>query len=337
MSSTNAVRVARARAKRLELRLVQRIRGELCDLVDGSDEVVHTGSLEATNAYLLARARNRPPGPSPASAPSLWRPALQILKRELQAARQSDGTIRFRIQNLATFAKRHPGSDPRYVSRDELAHYLSNPDFSNWYAHSLRTTFRVFFRTLQEQGFREDNPAARLPAVRIPRSLPRPCPDGAVLYAIENAKDPRVRLAIRVGAEAGLRRAEIARMRRADVEGWPGSYSVRVIGKGGHERVVPISDSLADELKDGDTIHVFSGPGGHVTPHYLGRLIAKALPDKWTAHTLRHRMASKAYQHSRDLRAVQELLGHHSPTTTAIYTQSDDASRRNAIEAARIE
>jgi site-specific recombinase XerD len=57
---------------------------------------------------------------------------------------------------------------------------------------------------------------------------------------------------------------------------------------------------------------------------------------KWTAHTLRHRFGTKAYQHSSDLRVVQELLGHHSPATTAIYTEVSDDSRRGAAEAALI-
>nr|WP_324684669.1 tyrosine-type recombinase/integrase [Mycobacterium sp. 94-17] len=71
-----------------------------------------------------------------------------------------------------------------------------------------------------------------------------------------------------------------------------------------------------------------------MTPRHLGKLITRALPGPWTTHTLRHRFATMAYQASSDLRAVQELLGHTSPVTTAIYTKvADEAMRRAAIAA----
>lgn len=334
-SSRNAARVARARAKRLGLRLAQR--GNTFNLVDGDGSQVHSGDIGSITSYLLASGKLRPPGPPPVAAPKRWQPAIEIFETELRSARQSDRTVALRVRTLITFALRHPGSDPRTVTRGQLMRYLATPSFSPSYAHSIRTTFRVFFGALEENGYREDNPATRLPKVRIPRSLPRPCPDGAIVHAIATADDPRVRLALKVAAETGLRRAEIAGLKRRDVEGWPGDYSLRVVGKGGHERTVPISDALAAALLAGDNIYVFAGATGHMTPDHLGGLIAKALPDNWTAHTLRHRFGSKAYQDSGDIRAVQELMGHQSPTTTAIYTQVNDSSRRKAAEAARIE
>ncbi|WP_162938577.1 tyrosine-type recombinase/integrase [Mycobacterium kyogaense] len=336
MSGDNEARIARARATRAGLRLSQRRR--LYRLIDATGTVVHSGSLRATTAYLLLNAPpHRPPGPPRLPTPRKWKPAIDILLAELVAARRSPATIELRVRAILTYAHAHPGSDPRTVTRAELAHYIGSSDFSARYAHNVRSSLRIFFDALQENEFRDDNPAARLPKVRIPRSLPRPCPDGAILHAIQTNSDPRVALAIRIAAETGLRRAEIARIKRSDVEGWPGSYSLRVFGKGGHERTIPLGDDLARTLREGDTVHVFSSPsGGHLTANYLGKLIGKALPDNWTTHTMRHRFATKAYQHSGDIRAVQELMGHNSPTTTAIYTQVDDTSRRVAAAAARI-
>jgi site-specific recombinase XerD len=118
---------------------------------------------------------------------------------------------------------------------------------------------------------------------------------------------------------------------------------LRVIGKGGHERTVPISDELAAELVAVPGPYVFPAVdrwgnviGPHITPHQLGKLIAAALPDNWTVHTLRHRFATKAYQATGDIRAVQELLGHASPVTTAIYTQVANESLRRAAMAAAL-
>jgi integrase/recombinase XerD len=151
-------------------------------------------------------------------------------------------------------------------------------------------------------------------------------------------------LAVRIEAETGLRRAEIARIRRCDVEGDPGAFWLRVLGKGGHERTVPITDDLAAALIAGPGSYVFPSLdrwGNSLAPHIsadaLGVLIAEALPDKWTVHTLRHRFATKAYAATKDIRAVQELLGHASPTTTAIYAQVANESLRTAAMAAQLD
>jgi site-specific recombinase XerD len=69
----------------------------------------------------------------------------------------------------------------------------------------------------------------------------------------------------------------------------------------------------------------------------LGKLITEALPGDWTAHTLRHRFGTVAYQATGDIRAVQELLGHASPTTTAIYTKVTDGAMRRAAMSTHID
>ena len=101
---------------------------------------------------------------------------------------------------------------------------------------------------------------------------------------------------------------------------------------------MPVSDQLAGEILAVTTTYLFPVyGGGPITPAHLGTLIAKALPGDWTAHTLRHRFATRAYQAERDLRAVQELLGHVSPVTTAIYTKVGNDAMRLAASAARVE
>lgn len=340
MPSSNEVRKARIQATRLGLRLEQR--GNVFHLFDEAGQKVHAGSLASATGLLVKWAKPWRPGPARAIVPPSWAPAIAALTAELLAARRSPGTIRTREKCLAKFAIAHPGSDPLTVTREDLIAYLSSDEWAPRYVHSIRTTFRVFFTLLVERELRIDNPAAKLPHVRVPRSLPRPCPDAAIREAYANA-DERVRLALRLAGEAGLRRAEVAGLRRSDVEGWAGAYSLRIIGKGGHERLVPIGDDLAADVLAKDTEYVFpsvdtwgNAIGPHLTPHHLGKLMSEALPDKWTAHTLRHRFGTKAYQRSSDIRAVQELLGHHSPATTAIYTEVSDDSRRRAAEAARI-
>lgn len=69
----------------------------------------------------------------------------------------------------------------------------------------------------------------------------------------------------------------------------------------------------------------------HLTADHVGKLVARALPDNWTMHTLRHRYATRVYRGSRNIRAVQELLGHTTVVSTERYVAvSDDEIRAAA-------
>lgn len=338
MSSTNRVRRDRYRAKQLNLVLSQR--NTKYYLRDPAGKTVFSGGLEEVEAWLAARTPLRAPGPTPDPVPELWQPWISLFVAEQKAAKRTPRTIQTRCAHLATFARRHPDLSPLEVTRTDLIYYFSgNEDWQPRTFHSVQSTFRLFFRLLAQDGHRRDDPARSLPTVRIPRSLPRPCPDEAVTKALESITDAKVRLAIRLAAETGMRRVELARARPIDVEGSPGDYRIHVIGKGGHERIVPISDELAGQLLAIRTEYIFPtrvragwrSADEPMTPGHLGRLIDRALPGDWTAHTLRHRFGTVAYQATGDIRSVQELLGHASPTTTAIYTKiTDDAMRRAA-------
>jgi integrase len=99
---------------------------------------------------------------------------------------------------------------------------------------------------------------------------------------------------------------------------------------------VPLPDELATDLLNCPPGWLFpNGHGSYLSPAHLGKLVSRALPGDLTTHTLRHRAATIAYQSTRDLRAVQEFLGHAKPETTAIYTQiSEDAVRAAMLAAA---
>lgn len=283
-------------------------------------------------------ARRRP-GPAPLPWPVLWVPWIAAYVAEETAAHRSPNSIRTRLYHLHHFAALHPDLSPLDVARADLVTYMAKQKWSPHTARGNRGSFRSFFRVLFELEHRPDDPSRTLPRIRIPRSQPRPCPDHVIQQAYDRVDDPKLLLALRIAVEAGLRRAEIAGLRTSDVEGRQGDYRLYIIGKGGHERTVPIEDDLADAILECTTVNLFPGVDGKpVTPQHLGKRITDALPGQWTTHTLRHRFATMAYQAGgRDLRAVQELMGHTSPDTTAIYTKVADASMRTAAGAARIE
>ncbi|WP_231992692.1 tyrosine-type recombinase/integrase [Mycobacterium sp. 1164985.4] len=192
-----------------------------------------------------------------------------------------------------------------------------------------------FFGWAHRAGHLSTNPAAGLPVMRAAAPSPRPAPDAVWIAAIA-AAGPRVRLMLRLAAEAGLRRAEIARVHRRDLTRGPTGAALLVNGKGSKRRTVPVGDDLAAAIAgDGADGYLFPGADdGHPSPRYVGDLMADALPDHWTAHTLRHRFATRAYRGSRNLRAVQTLLGHSSVATTERYTAVDDDEIRAAAMAA---
>lgn len=149
---------------------------------------------------------------------------------------------------------------------------------------------------------------------------------------------------LRLAGEAGLRRAEVAQVHTDDLLDLAEGPCLVVRGKGGKERIVPITNVLAAEIRagaaghtDGMPVRGYLFPGktdGHLLPDAVGRLVADAMPSGWSMHTLRHRFATRAYRGSRNLRAVQELLGHEHITTTEQYTQVDDNELREAMLAA---
>ena len=174
---------------------------------------------------------------------------------------------------------------------------------------------------------------ARVPTVRASAPAPRPA-DAAAIARARLSPDWRVRLAVRLAAELGLRRGEVARVRGCDLVRDLHGWSLIVHGKGGKSRTVPLSDSLASEVQAHGPGWVFPGAdSGHVSPEWIGRLVGRELPRGVTMHALRHSFATRAYERTGDLVAVQRVLGHESPQTTLRYLAIADETLRAVVEA----
>lgn len=135
-----------------------------------------------------------------------------------------------------------------------------------------------------------------------------------------------------LGAECGLRRSEIASVRSSDVVDVDGGKALVVAGKGDRQRIVPLPDSLANDIqaKGG---WVFPGRwSGHVEASYIGKHLARLLKP-YTAHSLRHRYATTAWCATHDLLLVSKLLGHASVETTDRYVAMPDSRLRVVLPA----
>jgi integrase len=200
---------------------------------------------------------------------------------------------------------------------------------------SYISAVRSFYEWGRAHGMVEKLPTRTLPPVRSVMSKPRPAPEAAIDEALARA-DTRQHLMLMLGSRHGLRRGEIARVHTCDViVDEDGGWTLRVHGKAGKEREVPLLDGVARLLRDRPAGWVFpNGRGTHLTAGHVGVLIGRALPKGVTPHMLRHRYATRVYRATLDLLTLQGLLGHSMVSTTQRYAAPDPAVRRRVSAAA---
>ncbi|HOV56618.1 MAG TPA: tyrosine recombinase XerC [Rhodanobacteraceae bacterium] len=204
--------------------------------------------------------------------------------------------------------------------------------------HALLAAARSLFRYLVREGDLNHDPAAGVRAPRLQRKLPQvlDVDEAAALVEIpvDGAAARRDRAILELLYSSGLRVAELVALRWGDLDLADGS--VRVTGKGGKARDVPVGsrarEALAalrgEDAPDGDT-PVFRGRlGGPISAAAVRRRLkmwarAQGVDKRVYPHLLRHSCASHVLESSGDLRAVQELLGHADIGTTQIYTHLD--------------
>ncbi|KMM45617.1 hypothetical protein CWIS_09770 [Cellulomonas sp. A375-1] len=257
-----------------------------------------------------------------------WAAALTLYVRHRRASGTSEGTIRLHrhyLRHLARYV-----AEPYAATTPQLEDALSVRRWSPETRKSARAAVRAFYRWAHAAGHVAADPSASLPAVRVPAGAPRPTPEDVLARALALA-DRRGRLMLLLAARGGLRCSEVAQVHTRDLAG----SVLYVHGKGGKTRRVPVVDAellYAIRAADG---WLFPGrTGGHLAPCTVGDLLGELLPDGWTGHTLRHRFASRAYAGTRDLGAVQDLLGHARPETTRRYVVVPDDHLVAAVAAA---
>lgn len=278
-----------------------------------------------------------------------WVEGIEGWTDHMRAAGIRPHTLALRRYQVSRLARDHLDRSPWRLSSSELSTWLGGQGWATETLRGYRSALRSFYAWGVRSNRVRRDPAAGLPRVRQHVGPPRPAPDRVFAAALERASD-RDRLILMLAAFAGLRRSEIAGLRWAELDG----AELRVTGKGGRVRLVPLVEALAVELAGehehrglgghgsgyrymvgGDRGWIFPGQGaGHMTPGRVGKLAGELLGPGWSIHTLRHRFGTRAYAGTRDLLAVQVLMGHSSPVTTRRYTQTPDGALRAAVDAA---
>lgn len=272
--------------------------------------------------------------------PTAWESAVDDWLQVLTAAGQSEATLHTRRGQVRAVAAKLGTPTPQ-ITGEQLLAMVAAQDWSRDYRRGIRTALIAFYDWRVKCGLSRNNPALVLPVVPESRPRPRPATDGVMDRVYASARDRELLMA-RLGAEVGLRRAEIATVRRDDLIEDVGGWSLIVNGKGARQRTVPVNDDLATLLRNyreptgrSPGGWLFSGQhNGHISPQHVGVLLARLMGKGWSAHKLRHRYASTGFAGTRNLVAVQRNLGHSSLATTQRYIATTDQDARAVSEAA---
>lgn len=289
----------------------------------------------------LARKKS---GPAPLPIPAEWQDLIAGYRQHLLAAGRPGTTIATRLSHIGRIVRSLDIPPDRATGSELKAWFATQRHWKTETRRGYRNSARSFFGWAHEDGRIQTNPATELPYVAAAVPVPSPAPD-RVLKESLLAADARTTAMLDLANGVGMRRAEVAQVHTKDlIESFDG-YQLLVHGKGNKCRIVPVTDEIAAMIQRGAAGHTpgastegYLFPGndnGHLSPRWVGELCAKAMPDVWTMHKLRHRFATRAYRATRNIRAVQKLLGHASVATTQIYTAVDDHEMRAAVEGAR--
>ncbi|HEX9154143.1 MAG TPA: tyrosine recombinase XerC [Nitrospira sp.] len=268
----------------------------------------------------------------------------------------SPNTERNYLSDLEQFADFLGEVEPAVVDhrrvRDFMGHLMKQKEKKSTIARKL-SAIRSFFRYLNKKGVISGNPARlvatphrekRLPAVLTAddaqRLLSAPGMDN------DDNTELRDRAVLETLYSTGIRAAELIGMNRDDIN--REDRLIRIRGKGRKERIVPVGRTaigsldayLAHKKEGAENPAVFTGPtGNRLTVRTVQRILENSrkklgLAQKASPHTLRHSFATHLLEAGADLRAIQELLGHASLSTTQRYTHVNLDSLMEAYDKA---
>ena len=247
------------------------------------------------------------------------------------------------------------GKHPLEVELTDLQHFAAGLHDIGIHPRSqcrILSGVRSFYRFLQLDGYRDDDPTELLESPVLGHHLPEvltPDEVDALEASIDLSKweGHRNRAIIEVLFSCGLRVSELVNLKLTNL--YKEEQYVRVMGKGSKERLVPISPKALKELelwfydrnhmtiKPGEEDYVFlNRRGAHLTRTMILIMIKQqaveaGITKTISPHTLRHSFATALLEGGADLRAIQVMLGHENIGTTEIYTHIDMSTLRKQI------
>lgn len=209
-------------------------------------------------------------------------------------------------------------------------------------------TLRTFIKWLRQEGELRNDPMRTIANPKTPRSVPRALTRAEGMALLSVLPDARANAIVMLMLGLGLRRSEVAGLQAGD---WDQvARTLRVTGKGGHTRLLPVPGRVAAALNR-YRVRMAAGPmiRHHDGVRGLSAIRISALIRDWmllagikaapydgkACHSLRHTLASEVADVEPDLRVLQQILGHVSLTSTQIYLRGVESARlRSALEGA---
>lgn len=201
--------------------------------------------------------------------------------------------------------------------------------------HRIISTLSSFYRFLFAQGGVVANPMVGIERPRIKQQEIRYLKHSQVLKLIDSIEDPRDKLIVRTIYATGVRVSELCGINIGDIDFE--ERTIRIRGKGDKIRIVFVDEDTLGAIQKfiGNRIEgpLFVGQQGkHISPRAVQHIFRHYAPAGITPHKIRHSYASELYRRSKNLRVVQENLGHTSIKTTEIYLHTDLDERRQVYQ-----
>jgi integrase len=238
---------------------------------------------------------------------------------------------------------------PDRISRRTVEAWMATPGLSPAYRRSRLSTLRGFCQWACLEGHMRRDPTIGLRSPTVPKGLPRALPADQSARLVAECHDIRTRLIVMLMLQEGLRRCEVSRALRPDLDLRRMTLAVRGKGGGGQPtRTVPISletgVTLTDYLDEqpvmwGPLIRSRRDPDLGLEPATISELVLHVMRaagvkahngDGRSAHALRHTMATDMLDRA-DIRQVQAALGHATIRTTEVYLRNQVAGLREAM------
>jgi integrase/recombinase XerC/integrase/recombinase XerD len=306
-----------------------------------SPTVVEDTAADATRAEALSSA---------------WQEALRLFDADLLRRGAAARTRRAYAFDCAQFALwcTANGHEPTDVTTRVLRRYaaaLGERDVVAATVARKLAALRSLYRTLREHGHMAANPADLVPAPKRPSKLPRVLKADEVADLLDRIPqttplDVRDRALFELAYACGLRAEELVNLDHGSLDF--DAEEVRVEGKGGKTRIVPIGESAVRALSRyverarpalqadrAEAALFLSKSGRRLSTSDVRRRLRvwsrrAALQGGAHPHALRHSFATHLLDGGADLRAIQEMLGHSSISTTQIYTRVESARLKSA-------
>lgn len=288
-----------------------------------------------------------------------WEQSITFFKQYLKLERSlSENTIESYGRDIERFALfiRAEQPTPLAISAHNLQSFLEALNEEGMKPHTqarMLSGLKAFYKYLLFEEYITADPTTLIDTPKLGRKFP----DTLEYHEIENlleaidlstAEGPRNRAMLEVLYSSGLRVSELVSLKRNHV--YKDIGFIRVIGKGNKERLVPIGKSALKHIDiylEYSRVHVpvQTGFENFIFLNRRGRSLTRAmiftiikklvekigLKKKVSPHTFRHSFATHLLEGGADLRAVQEMLGHESITTTEIYTHMDRDYLRQVV------